>query len=379
MLGKDSAMSEQTVVKYNKKIEVVDGLFNENELKYLYSPKRKMSYGWQSNPTKGFDPGHWNYVVAGYTNPDHEIGNEDCQYSGKFLSTNLKDVWKKVKKHFGDRNVLRCYFNGYTFGTEGYIHKDQTKTIPGHKQETILVFCTKEWKADWAGETQFFTEDQKNVVYSTLPLPNRVVCFNSSIPHVGRSVSRCYPGLRTIVAFKTSVFEIDMVKCFSFIKEKTESIKHSNTTFWNHLGMTFELLSNMGLPEYVCVAGLFHAIYGTEFFKHNELESITRDEIKILIGERAEALVYSFGTRTFRTRSLINEANNNPGDVNNYFLLCIEYCNLLEQLPRMTGDNSKMREIIEELRLTIEGYCDIMDCTQDKFIMDSETVHTHRD
>jgi hypothetical protein len=328
-------------IKHNKKIEIIDGLFNDEDIKYLYNPKRNMSYGWKANSGKDYDPGHWNYFVCGVKDSKDEIYNVDYQTKPEFTNSQLFGVWNKIKKVIGDRRILRCYFNGYTYGTEGYVHKDQTETIPGYRQETILVYCTKDWKLDWAGETQFF--DDKEVVFSTLPLPNRIVCFDSSIPHVARSVSRTYSGLRTILAFKTSVFDIDELRCVEYIKEQTDSINHSKSTFFEHLYNTYNILKNMGLPQDVCIAGLFHSVYGTEYFKC--ALPVTREEIKELIGEYSESLAYSFCTLPNRTSTIINEGK--KGNSKLFHLACIEYANLLEQQPRI--GNEKMKQSIDEL------------------------------
>ena len=336
-------------IDYTKKIEVIDGILTESDIKYLNSPKRQMSYGWVSNGKKKYDHGHWNYFVSGAKNPEEEKLNMDCQHNPEFLNSSIGIIWNRLKRIIGERKVIRCYFNGYTYGTEGYVHRDSVDEIPGWGQETILIYCSDEWKADWAGETQFLSEDRKDIVYSTMPLPNRIVCFDSNIPHVARSVSRSYPGLRTILAFKTSVFKIDEQQCIDYIKERTEGIPHSRSTFFEHLYGTYEILKGLGLSRDVCMAGLFHAIYGTSYFKHNL--TVNRDEVKRLIGDYAEQLAYEFCSMTNRTPNII--ANSKEGNVKLFHLACIEYANLLEQAPRFEG--KKIRETIDELYSIVRG------------------------
>jgi SM-20-related protein len=336
-------------IDYTKKIEVIDGLLTESDIKYLHSPKRQMSYGWLSNGKKKYDHGHWNYFVSGANTPEEEKLNMDCQFNPEFLNSSISIIWNRLKRIIGERKVIRCYFNGYTYGTEGYVHRDTVDEVPGWKQETVLIYCSNEWKADWAGETQFLCEDQKEIVYSTMPLPNRIVCFDSSIPHVARSVSRSYPGLRTILAFKTSVFNIDEQQCIDYIKERTEGIPHSRSTFFEHLYGTYEILKGLGLSQDVCMAGLFHAIYGTTYFKHDL--TVDRDEVKRLIGDYAEHLAYEFCSMPNRTPNIIT--NSKKGNAKSFHLACIEYANLLEQAPRFEG--KKIRETIDELYSIIRG------------------------
>jgi len=54
------------------------------------------------------------------------------------------------------------------------------------------------------------------------------------------------------------------------------------------------LLRRWGLPEPVCYGGLFHSMYGTDGFKRNALTTDDRHEVRALIGEEAERLVYLF-------------------------------------------------------------------------------------
>ena len=37
--------------------------------------------------------------------------------------------------------------------------------------------------------------------------------------------------------------------------------------FYDHCYGVYSFLKERALPEYVCLAGLYHSIYGTEYFK----------------------------------------------------------------------------------------------------------------
>jgi len=77
-----------------------------------------------------------------------------------------------------------------------------------------------------------------------------------------------------------------------FYDNKLDKIKHSNSTFFNHLVGTYNILRTWQQSEDLCLAGLFHSIYGTEFFKHDIV--FQRETIKKLIGEKAENIAYQF-------------------------------------------------------------------------------------
>lgn len=73
-----------------------------------------------------------------------------------------------------------------------------------------------------------------------------------------------------------------------------DKLLHSGRHFLAHLEGTYRLLRRWGLPEPVCYAGLFHSMYGTDGFKRNALTMDDRHEVRALIGEEAERLVYLF-------------------------------------------------------------------------------------
>jgi hypothetical protein len=79
----------------------------------------------------------------------------------------------------------------------------------------------------------------------------------------------------------------------NFLYEKNcHTILHSHSNFFNHLIGTFNILKKWKQNEDLCVAGMFHNIYGNKYFDPNL--NVTRQEIKNLIGEHAENLVYKY-------------------------------------------------------------------------------------
>jgi hypothetical protein len=71
-----------------------------------------------------------------------------------------------------------------------------------------------------------------------------------------------------------------------------EQVPHTHKTYLAHLIAVFRSLESQGFPEDVCRAGMFHSIYGTERFQGFTLPLERRDEVRSLIGERAERLAY---------------------------------------------------------------------------------------
>ena len=72
-------------------------------------------------------------------------------------------------------------------------------------------------------------------------------------------------------------------------------LSHINGDLEKHLKGTRNLLAEWGNSEPVCMAGLYHAVYGTEDFPEELVPLDKRQEIAKIIGEDAEALVYFYG------------------------------------------------------------------------------------
>lgn len=62
----------------------------------------------------------------------------------------------------------------------------------------------------------------------------------------------------------------------------------------NHLLATAKILLRWQYPIYVCRAGLFHSVYGTQFVTSRITTSITRKLLRCTIGRKAERLAHLF-------------------------------------------------------------------------------------
>ncbi|NES81372.1 MAG: hypothetical protein F6K10_08130 [Moorea sp. SIO2B7] len=87
-----------------------------------------------------------------------------------------------------------------------------------------------------------------------------------------------------------------------------DSTSHMNRSLLEHFQGTYRLLKKWGNRESICLAGLFHAIYGTETFYTALVSLEKRQEIALLIGDEAEKLVYyySITTRNHFVKNLSN-------------------------------------------------------------------------
>lgn len=118
-------------------------------------------------------------------------------------------------------------------------------------------------------------------------------------------------------------------------EELSKDIFHGNSSYFDHSYGVYKILKELNSPEYIFLAGLFHSIYDTEYFKTNI--SITRQEISSIIGNKSENLVFKFCNIRNRYENILNNYLN--FDKQTHKDLClIEYANLKEQSKRV-NDN----------------------------------------
>lgn len=73
-------------------------------------------------------------------------------------------------------------------------------------------------------------------------------------------------------------------------------IPHPGGTLFEHLQRVAALLAGWGADEDVQLAGLCHATYGTDGFDRSLLDVGERAALRAVAGERAERLVYLYGS-----------------------------------------------------------------------------------
>lgn len=114
----------------------------------------------------------------------------------------------------------------------------------------------------------------------------------------------------------------------------------------DHLVGTYALLKEWQNPEEICLAGLFHSIYGTEVYTLQSASLEQRDVVRSAIGGVAEELAYLF-CACDRSRLLAGPGEARVCTVHDRFegrevkvdvatfagLVEIAFANALEQLP----------------------------------------------
>lgn len=122
------------------------------------------------------------------------------------------------------------------------------------------------------------------------------------------------------------------MNCIEKFKELSQGITHGNSSYFEHSIGVYNILKNMNMSDYICIAGLYHSIYDTENFKSNI--NISRKQLINIIGSKSESLVFKFCNINNRYNNILNNGFN--FDKETYYALCaIEYANLKEQSFRI--------------------------------------------
>lgn len=337
-------------------LDAIEPLIDDIRTTYI-DQGRGMHYGWKSNIQKNYDYGHWNNTIL---KSSKVINYDHAELPYIEAHPLISELWTQIQNVIGDRVLVRAYVNGYTYGTDAYYHKDDTWITSEYGNdaisETILIYMNEEdWDRDWGGETTFI-DDNNSFVGAAFPKRNRGVIFHSNIWHSARGLTRMCPVLRSVLVFKTAGPQYNRAYV-KWLKERTDDIPHSGTTLFKHLHRTAMIAeSGKGSNPDVVKAALYHSIYGTEFFDTNL--DVSREEIKDLIGDKAEDLVFDFCTLQSRYETIID---NTEGWDNEkwYNMMLLELSNTLEQEPRygynevrehrMNNLNSKLNELREQL------------------------------
>jgi Domain of unknown function (DUF6817) len=135
-----------------------------------------------------------------------------------------------------------------------------------------------------------------------------------------------------------------------------EDTEHPSGTLLQHLQGTYEVLDSWGCSEAVCLAGLYHSIYGTEVFQTTTIPLDARARVQGAIGDEAEELAFLFCVMR-RSSLYANLERGGPYTVMSRDggtielsgleqfadLLTLDVANRLEQLDR-TPTSSRRRE-----------------------------------
>ncbi|MEU6904372.1 cyclophane-containing peptide 2OG-Fe(II) oxygenase YhhC [Streptomyces coeruleorubidus] len=242
------------------------------------------------------------------------------------------------------------------------IHTDAPSD--GLETHRLTVSLGKEFVDSMGGHLVFFASgDSGDVNRVFRPVHNAGVGFAMS-ERSYHAVSDVRQGERYSVVFSLWEKQVNgssdlkiSTDLLNFLREtKAGEIRHSGGTLLDHLTKTYAILKGWNVVTPVCVAGLFHSIYGTEGFRNAVISTGARKRVRDLVGGEAEKLAYLFST--ISRRSLCESIRLNPpfslprhdggtvmvSESELRGLLLIDLANSLEQLPRIEMPHDALRE-----------------------------------
>ncbi|MEU7894920.1 DUF6817 domain-containing protein [Nonomuraea sp. NPDC049152] len=79
-------------------------------------------------------------------------------------------------------------------------------------------------------------------------------------------------------------------------------VAHQDETLLDHMFRACGILQDMKAADHVCLAGLFHGVYGTEGLHNDNVESVPeekRTEVRAIVGPRVEQMIYNFSVMNY--------------------------------------------------------------------------------
>ena len=153
-------------------IETYDHFLNQMDLHRIIQDTEDVQWRIQSGSGGGLD-----FL-------EYDVSDND------YYSVNIYGKIRKVLDK--DYEIERIYFNGQWPSRDGEIHIDNCK-------RTVLLYVSP-YTPEWGGFTQFVNDPMNQIIVP--PIQNRLVIFDSSIPHKGYAFSNQNCPMRISLAYK---------------------------------------------------------------------------------------------------------------------------------------------------------------------------------
>lgn len=357
-------MKSRTATVDGKPIEIYDDIFDADErFKLYYFALNKCAYVTERSSTDTPES------RSSYKTLKCDLDVPSTIAMGFFENQFVLDYIKK-----NDLRLQRSYINLGTASDTYQYHTDDYSNTEKNSL-TGLYYMNIEWQPNWEGETHFSNNEMKEVFFTSSFVPGRLVLFDATIPHKSSQPSFDSKYFRYTYAikftnrtnpdtygqslniedfiFNTSDFQPTNnereLKALDYISRRTSNLPHSNTTFFTHLYNTYCILKKWGLSSDVCLAGLYHSVYGTEYY--NAKLDVNEKMIQSLIGPYANQLVKYF-CQPNRDHNILNNAFNLDPQAE-LDLTYILYANMIEQSLRIHPQHNlfaKCKDKIETIK-----------------------------
>jgi Rps23 Pro-64 3,4-dihydroxylase Tpa1-like proline 4-hydroxylase len=158
-------LSKTLVTSSGKKIHLYDNVFSKNMIEYFEDFFQNSFYTLGSASTDIFRHANRTFFQSKYNLEDlNSLGILE-QIQGTKIADDIEGL-----------ELASFWVLASTYLTQYYLHTDR------RNGRTLIYYGNTTWDADWGGET-LFCDDKGDVEIAVSCKPNRVVVFDSAIPH----------------------------------------------------------------------------------------------------------------------------------------------------------------------------------------------------
>lgn len=162
---------KEIIVDRNKSIKVYDNVFDLVQRQSLYSfvTKSNFTIGWADGAILENQQNKFLHSV---------YSNEDLDNFKLFDYLQGTELSKDLEGYTVDQAIVNLSMPS----DYNYVH--------AHPQSKVLLYYVNlDWQDGWHGETLFFDEAGKDIVFASPFTPGRFILFDASIPHTIRPQS----------------------------------------------------------------------------------------------------------------------------------------------------------------------------------------------
>jgi hypothetical protein len=158
-------------VEKNKRIAVYDDLFTllDRQKFYDFATKSFFRLGWSDGA-----------ILENYANMFVYSSYSKEDLDNLEILNKIKD--SEAANELDGYVLHQCMLNLSTASDTNYVHSHAESKV-------LLYYVNLEWRDGWHGETLFFDEPCKNIVFANPYTPGRLISFDATIPHTIRPQS----------------------------------------------------------------------------------------------------------------------------------------------------------------------------------------------
>lgn len=155
-----------------KEIHIYDGLVPLRLRDKAFSFMVDSSYriGWEDREDEKAK--RYRHLYSSYSQED----NERCGLLPYLLNI------QEIAAHFEGLEIKKSLVNLSVPTDTHFPHAHPEKKV-------LLYYANMDWEPSWHGETLFYSEDLKEILFAGAYTPGRVIVFDASIPHAMRPQS----------------------------------------------------------------------------------------------------------------------------------------------------------------------------------------------